>query len=59
MEILLIVRRLEACKLDKFRVDTGKPCPINTDGEITIYTPATFRVIPKALPVLVPAKVKR
>ena len=43
----------------QIRVDTGKPCPINTDGEITIYTPATFRAVPKALPVLVPAKVKK
>lgn len=49
------VRTLETRQI---RVDTGKPFPINTDGEITIYTPATFRIIPKALPVLVPAKIR-
>ncbi|MBW4674459.1 MAG: lipid kinase [Desmonostoc geniculatum HA4340-LM1] len=37
---------------------TRKPRPINTDGEITTYTPAHFRVIPKAISVLVPAEVK-
>lgn len=42
----------------QIRIDTEKPCPINTDGEITIYTPATFRIVPKALPVLTPAKGK-
>lgn len=31
-----------------------KKRPINTDGEITTYTPATFRVIPKALAVFAP-----
>ena len=51
--------QIRSLQTRQIRVDTGKPCPINTDGEITIYTPATFRVIPKALPVLVPAKVKR
>ncbi len=51
-----LVRTLQTRQI---RVDTGKPCPINTDGEITIYTPATFRVIPKALPVLIPAKAKK
>ncbi|QLE56796.1 lipid kinase [Nostoc sp. TCL26-01] len=38
----------------EFAVYTRKPRPINTDGEITTYTPATFRVIPKAVSVLVP-----
>lgn len=33
---------------------TKKPYPINTDGEITAYTPAHFRVIPQALSVFVP-----
>jgi YegS/Rv2252/BmrU family lipid kinase len=37
------------------QVYTRKPLPINTDGEITTYTPARFCVIPKALPVLVPS----
>lgn len=38
----------------EIKVHTRKPRPINTDGEITSYTPAEFRVIPKALAVFVP-----
>ncbi|MGM3307987.1 lipid kinase [Anabaena sp. WFMT] len=38
----------------EFEVYTRKPRPINTDGEITTYTPAVFRVIPMAISVLVP-----
>ncbi len=34
---------------------TTKPQDINTDGEITAQTPATFRVIPQALAVFVPS----
>lgn len=39
----------------EIEVHTRKPRPINTDGEITTYTPAHFRVIPHALAVLVPS----
>lgn len=38
----------------EFFVYLKKPRAINTDGEITTATPAHFRVVPKALPVLVP-----
>jgi YegS/Rv2252/BmrU family lipid kinase len=38
----------------EIEVYTRKPRAINTDGEITTFTPAKFRVIPKVLPVLVP-----
>ncbi len=38
----------------EIEIHTRKPRPINTDGEITTYTPAHFRVIPHALAVLVP-----
>lgn len=38
----------------EMEVSTRKPRPINTDGEITTYTPAKFRVIPKAVAVFVP-----
>ncbi|MBE9048941.1 lipid kinase [Nostocales cyanobacterium LEGE 11386] len=38
----------------EIEVYTRKPLPINTDGEITTYTPAHFRVIPEAIGVLVP-----
>ena len=45
------VRALEGQEIEVY---TRKPRPINTDGEITTYTPAHFRVIPQALAVLVP-----
>jgi YegS/Rv2252/BmrU family lipid kinase len=38
---------------------TRKPYPINTDGERTTETPARFRVIPKALSVIVPSSFQR
>lgn len=38
----------------EFKVSTRRHLPINTDGEITTYTPAHFRVIPSAIAVLVP-----
>ncbi len=40
----------------EFEVHTRRPRPINTDGEITTHTPATFRVVPKAVSVFVPAQ---
>jgi len=46
------VRGLHA---QEFEIYTSKPRPINTDGEITAYTPAKFRVIPQALAVIAPA----
>ncbi|MEH1806023.1 lipid kinase [Nostoc sp.] len=47
------VRSLQGQEIE---VHTRKPRPINTDGEITTYTPAHFRVIPKAIAVFVPAE---
>jgi diacylglycerol kinase (ATP) len=47
-------RAVRALQGTEFVISTRKPRPINTDGEITAYTPATFRVIPKAISVLVP-----
>jgi diacylglycerol kinase (ATP) len=46
------VRTLQA---QEFEVNTSKRRPINTDGEITTYTPAKFRVIPQALAVIAPS----
>ncbi len=37
-------------------INTPRPRPINTDGEITTHTPAKFSVIPKALAVFVSPK---
>lgn len=45
------VRTLEG---KEFEVYTRKPQPINADGEIVTYTPAKFRLIPKAVTVFVP-----
>ncbi|MGK7873593.1 MAG: lipid kinase [Xenococcaceae cyanobacterium] len=45
------VRTLEG---KTFEIRTFKPRPINTDGELTAETPATFRVVPRALGVFVP-----
>ncbi|MDZ8030120.1 MAG: lipid kinase [Nostoc sp. DedQUE08] len=42
----------------EIEIHTRKPRPINTDGEITTYTPAHFRVIPKAIAVFVPPESK-
>ncbi len=45
------VRTLEG---KEFEIYTRKPHPINADGEIVTYTPAKFRLVPKALTVFVP-----
>ncbi|NJR15556.1 MAG: lipid kinase [Calothrix sp. CSU_2_0] len=47
-------QEVRALQGQEIEVRTRKPRPINTDGEITTYTPAHFRVIPQALTVLVP-----
>jgi diacylglycerol kinase family enzyme len=39
---------------DKFEVRTRRPRPVNADGEIITQTPAVFRVLPKAIDVIVP-----
>jgi YegS/Rv2252/BmrU family lipid kinase len=49
--ILPGVRTLEGQEIE---IHTRRPYPINTDGEITTYTPAKFLLIPEALPVIVP-----
>jgi YegS/Rv2252/BmrU family lipid kinase len=38
------------------RIETSRPMPVNTDGEVTTETPAAFSVLPAALPVLAPAE---
>lgn len=45
---------VKAMRGQEIYVSTARPYPINTDGEITVTTPAHFRVIPKAISVLVP-----
>ncbi len=49
--ILPWVRTLQGQEIEIY---TRKPVDINTDGELTTVTPASFRVIPHALAVLMP-----
>ena len=37
-----------------FEIRTRHPRPVNADGEIVSQTPATFRILPKAMEVIVP-----
>jgi YegS/Rv2252/BmrU family lipid kinase len=46
------VRTLEG---ETIEIYTHKSRPINTDGELTTSTPATFQVIPRALGVFIPS----
>lgn len=48
--------RVVAREAKEVEVFTRRPRSINTDGEITTETPAHFRVIPKAISVMVPAQ---
>ncbi|MGL6283112.1 MAG: hypothetical protein ACRC2J_11950, partial [Microcoleaceae cyanobacterium] len=50
------IRSFEAKEITIF---TRKAQAINTDGEITTYTPATFKIIPRAIPVIVPVAYKK
>lgn len=45
------IRTLQAQEIE---IITRSPHSINTDGELTTYTPAHFRVVPQALSVLLP-----
>jgi YegS/Rv2252/BmrU family lipid kinase len=38
----------------EFEIHTRRPRRINTDGELTVSTPALFRLVPKAVTVFVP-----
>ena len=48
-------RSVEAIRAQEFEIHTTAPMDINVDGEIRTQTPATFRVIPRALEVFAPA----
>ena len=39
-----------------FEIQTRRPRAVNADGEIVTHTPAVFRVLPKAIEVIVPAE---
>ncbi|KQP10960.1 MAG: lipid kinase [Methylobacterium sp.] len=40
-------------------VKTKKPRPVNTDGELSTYTPAHFKVVPKAVRIFAPEASQR
>lgn len=50
------VRSLQGLHNQEITIHTSKPLTINTDGELTVTTPATFRVIPRVLGVFIPQK---
>lgn len=52
-DILPWVRSLQAYPSQSIIIKSPKPLTINTDGELTVTTPATFKVIPQALKVFV------
>ncbi|MFN4925739.1 lipid kinase [Bradyrhizobium sp.] len=43
------------CSSGPLEVHTDPPLPVNTDGEITTFTPARFKLLPLALIVFAPA----
>lgn len=45
---------VRAFETQMINISTRKPQDVNTDGEITTATPATFKVVPAALSVFVP-----
>lgn len=49
------VRTFSGSEMEVF---TSQAYPINTDGEVTTYTPAYFQVIPEVLPVIIPTEKK-
>lgn len=50
-----ITSGVETLTATAFDVTTSEPLPVNTDGELTTYTPVRFSVIPEAVKVCVPA----
>jgi YegS/Rv2252/BmrU family lipid kinase len=48
-------REVRTAKCVEFDIETKKPMPVNTDGEIVTATPAHFKVHPKAISIFAPA----
>jgi diacylglycerol kinase (ATP) len=40
----------------RIEIETRRPLPVNTDGEVTTRTPVVFQVLPAAVEVMVPAE---
>lgn len=47
-------REVRTARGTHFEIRTRRPRPINTDGELVTFTPAVFRVLPRAVTVLAP-----
>lgn len=45
---------VRAFQTTKVTIRTKRPRAVNTDGELTTYTPAEFRIRPKAIRVFIP-----
>jgi YegS/Rv2252/BmrU family lipid kinase len=45
---------VRATKGIRFEIRTRRPRPINTDGELVTFTPASFNLLPKAITVFTP-----
>lgn len=51
-------KEVRTARCVEFDIETRRPMPINTDGEIVTSTPAHFRVVPGAIAVFAPAKAR-
>ena len=47
-------KEVRTARCVEFDVETRRPMPVNTDGEIVTATPANFRVLPAAITVFSP-----
>lgn len=45
---------VRAFRTTEIRIDTSRPRPVNTDGELTTWTPAHFRIRPGAITIFAP-----
>lgn len=48
-------REVRTAKCIEFDIETNRPMPVNTDGEIVTATPAHFKVHPKAISIFAPS----
>lgn len=49
-------KEVRTAKCVEFDIETRRPMPVNTDGEIVTATPAHFRILPRAISVLAPCE---
>jgi len=48
-------REVRTAKFIEFDIETNRPMPVNTDGEIVTATPAHCKVHPKAISIFAPS----